>query len=85
MALSGLTQCKTRWRAALASFDEQYEVLMADHANARKEIDSVRAAIVQIVQPVQKSPKVNGHGAKQKELTVRAETERNALCKHVDG
>jgi hypothetical protein len=85
MALSGLMQCETRWHAVLASFDEQYEVLMVDHADARKEIDSVRAAIVQIGQLVQKSPKMNGNGAKWKELANRAEAVSNAPCKHMGG
>jgi hypothetical protein len=85
VVLSGLIQWETRWEVVLALFDEQYEVIMADHADTRKEIGLVRAAVVQMGQLVQKSPKMNGNGAKWKELADRAETERNALCKYMGG
>jgi hypothetical protein len=50
----------------LASYDEKYEKLIADHPDAKKEIDLVRASISQIGQLVQNSPKVNGNDAKWK-------------------
>jgi hypothetical protein len=56
---------------------------MADHADARKEIDLVRAAVVQIGQLLLKSPKMNGNGAKWKKLAYRPETEKNSFCKPV--
>lgn len=43
----------------LASYNEQYEVLMVDYADARKDTDAGEAAIVQIGQLVQNSPKMN--------------------------
>jgi hypothetical protein len=43
------------------------------------------ASIVQIGQPVQNSPKVNGNGAKWKQLANRAEADRHTLCKFLDG
>jgi hypothetical protein len=69
----------------LAPFDERYEKLMADHPDAKKEVNLVRATIVQIGQLVQNSPEVNGNGAKWKHLADRAEADRHMLCKLLDG
>jgi hypothetical protein len=49
MALAILTQCETCWRAMLASLDKTYERLIADHPDAKKEMDLVRASVVQIL------------------------------------
>jgi hypothetical protein len=61
------------------------EVLMSDDVGARKEIDLVQAAVVQVWQLIQNLPEMNGSGVKWKELATKVETERNALCKHVSG
>jgi hypothetical protein len=58
-------------RQRLASFDEQYEIWIADRADERKEIDLVEATIVQIRQLVQYSPKKDGRGAKWKNHWTR--------------
>jgi hypothetical protein len=84
MALATLTQCETRWQDVLASFNDINEKLTAAHPDAKKEVDLVRASIVQIGQPVQNSPKVTGNGAKWKQLTDRAEADRHTLCKFLD-
>jgi hypothetical protein len=85
MALVTLTQCETRWRALLASFDKRYEKLTSDHPDPKKEMDLVRASILQIGQLVQNSPQVNGNGTKWKQLADRAEADRHTLCKFLDG
>jgi hypothetical protein len=36
-----LTQCETHWRVVLAPFDERSEKLIADHPDAKKEMDLV--------------------------------------------
>jgi hypothetical protein len=69
----------------LTPFDGKYEKLTAGHPNAKKEVDLVRASIVQIRQLVQNSPKVNGNGAKLKQLADRAEAVRHTVCKFLDG
>jgi hypothetical protein len=66
-------------------FHERYEKLIADHPDAKKEMDQVRASIVQAGQLVQKSPKVNGKGADWKQLADRAEADRHTPCKFLDG
>jgi hypothetical protein len=50
----------------LASLDEGYEQIIADHPDAKKQMDLVLASIVQIGQLVQDSPEVDGNGAKWK-------------------
>jgi hypothetical protein len=35
----GPTYCETRWRAVLASFDKQYETLIANNPDATEEIN----------------------------------------------
>jgi hypothetical protein len=42
-----------RWRAVLALFNEKYEKLIADHLNAKKERDLVKASVVQVGHIVQ--------------------------------
>jgi hypothetical protein len=64
MALEILMQCETCCQAILASFNERYEKLIANHPDTKKEMDPVQAPIVQIGQLVQNSPKVNGNGDK---------------------
>jgi hypothetical protein len=56
----------------LALFDERFEKLIMNNPDAKKEMDLVQASIVQIGQLVQNSPKVNGNGAKWKQLADRA-------------
>jgi hypothetical protein len=85
MALAVLKQCEARWRAVLASFDKRYEKLIADHPDAKKEMDLVRVSIVRTGQLVQNSPKVNGNGPKWKQLADKAEADRQNLCKFLDG
>jgi hypothetical protein len=57
----------------------------SDHPYAKKEVDLVRTSIVQIGQLLQDSLKVNDNGVKWKQLTDRAEADRNTLCKLLDG
>jgi hypothetical protein len=45
----------------------------------------MRAPVIQIAQLVQNSLKVNGNGAKWKQLSDRAEADRHILCKFLDG
>jgi hypothetical protein len=49
----------------------------------KKEMNLVLASIVQIGH-VQNSPKVNGNGAKLKQLADKAEADRRTLCKFLD-
>lgn len=79
MALATLTQCETRWRAVLASVDEGCENLIADRPVGKKEMDLLRASIVQLGQLVQNSPKVNGIAAKWKQLVDRVMADRRTL------
>jgi hypothetical protein len=81
VCVASLTQCGTHWRVVLASFHDRDKRLIADHPDAKKEMDLVRASIVQIGQLVQNSPKVNGNGAKWKQLAGSAEADRSTLCK----
>jgi hypothetical protein len=85
MALCKLTQCETRWWVALTSFDERYGKVIADCLDVKKEVDLVQASIVQIGQLVQNLPKVNGNGAKWKQLVDRAEADRHTFCKFLNG
>jgi hypothetical protein len=68
MALAALTQCETCLRAVLASFHDSHEKLIADHPDAKKEMNLVRASVVQIGQLVQNSSKENENGAIWKQL-----------------
>jgi hypothetical protein len=56
MAPAGPTQCETRWRAVLASFDKQYETLVANNPDATKEINLIRTGILKIGQLIKNSP-----------------------------
>jgi hypothetical protein len=69
----------------LLSFRERYGKLIAGHPEAKKEMDLVRASVVQISKLVQNTTKVTGTGAKWKQLTYRAEADRHTLCKFLDG
>jgi hypothetical protein len=69
----------------LASFDEGYEKLIADHLDAKKDVDLVRASILQRGQLVQNSPKLDGNGAKWKQLGDSADIYRHNFCKFLDG
>jgi hypothetical protein len=48
MALVGSTQCETRWRAVLASFDKQHETLIANDPDATEEINLIRRGLVKL-------------------------------------
>jgi hypothetical protein len=74
-----LTQCGTRWRALLALCRQRFAKSIADHPNAKEEVDLVRAS------RVQNSPKADGNGAKWKELADRAEGNMRTVCKFLDG
>jgi hypothetical protein len=74
MAPVGPTQCETRWRAVLASFDKQYETLIAKNTEATKEINLIRTGLIIIRQPIQTSPQQNGNGATWKRLVDKAES-----------
>jgi hypothetical protein len=81
----GHTQCETRWRAVLASFDKQYETLIANNPEAKEEIDFIRTGLIKIGQLIQTSPQQNGNGTTWKRLVDKAENEKSVLCKHLDG
>jgi hypothetical protein len=50
----------------LASFDKQYEALIAKNPDATKEINLIRTGLIKIGQLIQTSPQQNGNGAKWK-------------------
>jgi hypothetical protein len=85
MAPVGPTQCETRWRAVLASFDKQHEALIANNPDATKEINLIRTGFIKIWQLIQTSPQQNGNGTTRKRLVYKAENEKSVLCKHLDG
>jgi hypothetical protein len=85
MTLATLTQCETRWILVLTSFGERWEKLIADHPDAKEEMDLLRVSVVWIEKLLQNSPKVNGNGAKWKQLADRAEASRHTICKFLDG
>jgi hypothetical protein len=84
MALATLRQCETCWQAVLTSFDVRYEKVIADRPDVKKEVDLVRASLVQIGQLVQNLPEANGNGAKWKQLADRAEAGRHAFSKFLN-
>jgi hypothetical protein len=51
-----------------ASFNERYKKPIADHLDVKKEMNVVRASIVQIGQLVQTSTEVNENDTKWKQL-----------------
>jgi hypothetical protein len=63
MAPVGPTQCETRWRAVLASFDKQQETPIANNPDSTEEIYLIRTGLIQIGQLIQTSPQQNGNGA----------------------
>jgi hypothetical protein len=84
MAPVGPTQCETRWRAVLASFDKQYETLIPNNPDATKEINLIRTGLKVKGQLIQTSLQQNGNGATWKRLVEKAENEKSVLCKHLD-
>jgi hypothetical protein len=48
MAPVGHTQCETRWRVVLASFDKQYETLIDKNPDETKEIHLIRTVHMKI-------------------------------------
>jgi hypothetical protein len=85
MAPPTLTQCGTRWRAMLPSLGKTYETLTADHPDAKKQMDLVRASVVKIGQRVRNSPKMNSSGFRLKQLADRTEADRHTLSKFLNG
>jgi hypothetical protein len=85
LAPVGPTQCETRWRAVLASFDKQYETLIAKNPDATKEINLIQTGLIKIGQLIHTSPQQNGNDATWKRLVDKAESEKSVLCKHLDG
>jgi hypothetical protein len=83
--MAGPTECDARWKEERASFASQEEELLADHPDAKEEIELVRTTLVTIGQLVQTSPRVNGNGIVWKQLADTNEAERVILCKHLDG
>jgi hypothetical protein len=79
------TQCETRWRLVLASFDKQHETLITNNPDATEEINLVRTELVKIGQLLQTSPPQNGNGVTWKRLVDKAENEKNVLSKHLNG
>jgi hypothetical protein len=63
----------------LALFDKKYENLIADHPDAMKEMDLLRAAIVQNVRVVQVSSKMKSNDAKWKHLAERVEAQAHPV------
>jgi adenylate kinase len=84
MALVVPTQCEVRWYSVLASFDKQHEKLLANNPDVT-EMNLVRMGLVKIGQLIQTSPQINGNGDTWKRLVEKAGTEKNILCKHLDG
>jgi hypothetical protein len=78
------TQCETRWRVVLASFDKQYKTLIAKNPDATKEINLIRTGPIKVGQLIQTSSQQNGNGATWKRLVDKAESEKSVLCKHLD-
>jgi hypothetical protein len=62
LELVGPTQCETRWRLVLASFDKQHETLITNNPDATEEINFVRTKVVKIRQLIQTSPPQNENG-----------------------
>jgi hypothetical protein len=60
VALVGPTQCETRWKAVLASFDKQHETLIANNPDATEEINLIRTGLVKLGQLIQTYAKRNG-------------------------
>jgi hypothetical protein len=85
MELVGPTQCETRWRLVLASFDKQHETLITNNPDATEEINFVRTELVKIGQLIQTSPPQNGNGVTWKRLVDEAEHEKNILSNHLNG
>jgi hypothetical protein len=83
--MAGPTACEALWKEVLASFARQQEELIADHPDAKEEIELVHTALVTIGQLVQTPPRVIGNGSVWKQLADRAEAEREVVCKHLDG
>jgi hypothetical protein len=69
----------------LASFDKQYETLIANNPDATEEVNLIRTGLIKIRQLIQNSPQQNDKGATWKRLVDKAESEKSVLYKHVDG
>jgi hypothetical protein len=83
--MSWPTQCKTRCSAVLASFDRQYEALIAKYSGAKMEMGLVQTALVETGKLVQKSSSLNENDVICKQVTDRADAEKSTFCKHLDG
>jgi hypothetical protein len=67
----------------LASFDSQYQGLIAIHPDAKEETDLVHTALVTIGQLVQTSPGVNSNGALWKQLTEQRARGESSVSKEL--
>jgi hypothetical protein len=62
----GPTQCETRWRAVLASFDKQYDTLIAKNPDATEEIKFIRTGLIkigQLIRPLRSTMTRAPHGS----------------------
>jgi hypothetical protein len=55
------------------------------HPDCLEEISLIHAGLTTIGQLVSSSPHNNGNGTSWREITMRDETERTILCKHLEG
>jgi hypothetical protein len=85
MAPVGTTQFETRWRPVLASFEKQYETLIANNRKAKEEVNLNRKGLIELGQLIQTSPQQNGKGATRKRPVEKTENEKNVVYKHLDG
>jgi hypothetical protein len=69
MELVGPTQCETRWRLVLASFDKQHKTLITNNPDATEEINFVWTELIKIGQLIQ----TNDNGVTWKCLVNKAE------------
>jgi hypothetical protein len=79
------TGCETRWKAVESSFHRNYEELQERNPDCQEELELLRSGLRTIGQLIDTSPSVNGNGRVWKELIIKAEAERTALSKHLDG
>jgi hypothetical protein len=85
MAPASVTKCKIWWVVKHVMFDLEYEGLIANHPEAKMEIDQLRATIAQISQLVYDSLEVNVDGAKWEQISDTVQTETEILYKYVHG
>jgi hypothetical protein len=79
VAPEGPTQCETRWRAVLVSFDKQHETLIPNNPDATEEIIIIRTGIVKIGQLIQ----TKSTASCNKEFICSAEGHTHVGCGNV--